>query len=145
MKQTATVVEDSGDFAVIKVERSSMCDGCHKKGCDGGCSIYSVFGGDKSFTAEALNRAGAKKGDTVVVETSDKNVYLSSFLVFILPLILGFVTYSLINGFFGEHIAVLCAVGVFAVYFVVLSLFEKLGKKSSSSKLVIVSIENKDA
>lgn len=140
MRQTATVVKDGGEIAVVRVDRTSMCDGCHKNGCDGGCSVYSIFGGDKSFTAEAVNRAGAKKGDTVIVETADKNVYVSSFIVFILPIILAFVSYAMIKSFIGEQIAVLSAVGVFAVYFAGLAVAEKVLKNRKKSRLEIVTV-----
>lgn len=128
MKQKATVVKAEGTLAVISVMRSSMCDGCHKN-CDGGCSMHKIFGGDKKFEAEALNKIGAEAGDRVYVETPDKDVLSGAFLVFILPLIIAFVSYAVADIFFESNISFGVAFGVFILYYVILAVTESVRRK----------------
>ncbi len=141
MRQKATVVSTDGKKAVVKVERASMCDGCHKKGCADGCSMYSIFGGDKNFSAVADNSFGATEGSVVFIETSDNKVLLSAFVVFMLPLILSFGCYFIIKNFFTEEQSLIIALSLFALYFVILSIVEK-AKKKKNPELKIVSYAN---
>ena len=82
MKQKAKVTEVMGNIVKVKADRSTMCEGCHAKGCGSECSMYKIFGANKSFEAKAENLAGAKVGDTVTVETRDSAVNISAFFVF---------------------------------------------------------------
>ena len=143
MQQKATVVSRKENTAVVKAERASMCDGCHKKGCADGCSMYSIFGGDKNFSAVADNSFGAEIGRSVIVEASDGNVLLSAFIVFLLPLILAFGIYFVARSFFTEEQSIIVALAVFALYFVSLSVIERLTKeKRPKLKIVAYADEN---
>ena len=144
MQQKAIVMSIKGNTAVVKAERASMCDGCHKKGCADGCSMYSIFGGDKNFSAVADNSFGAEIGRAVVVETSDGNVLLSAFIVFLLPLILAFGVHFVSRNFLTEEQSIIVALAVFALYFTVLSIVEKLTKEKRP-KLKIIAYADEDA
>ncbi len=142
MKQKATVVATDGKFAKIKVDRTSMCDGCHKSGCSDGCALYKIFGAKSEFTSDALNRAGAKTGDRVTVETPDTTVNLSAFFVFLLPVIIAAAVYFLTYFIPGEQYRVLLAFASFVIYFAALAIVEKK-RKSKAPKIVVTSIDGK--
>ncbi len=141
MRQKAVVDSVTDEKrALVRVERASMCDGCHKKRCGDSCAIYSVFGGDRSFSAVSQNDLGAMPGDTVIVETADRSVLFSSFIVFILPLVLMFAIYAVGARFLSERGSVLLAFAAFALYFAVITVVEKLRKPKNKPKLKIVQI-----
>ncbi len=94
MQTTATVIEIHGDKAIIEVERQAACDGCHKNK-DGGCSICTLTVASRKFEATALNKVGAKVGDRVKVDTASGRVLGYAALVFLLPIVVGFVFYFL--------------------------------------------------
>lgn len=105
-----------------------MCDGCHKN-CDGDCAMYRIFGGDRGFKAEAKNGAGAVVGDTVTVETSDKNVTLGAFICFLCPILVAFAVWFVFSRFQSGAVPTFAAMVSFVLYFLGLALFEKFGKK----------------
>lgn len=139
MKQKAKVTEVMGNIVKVKADRSTMCEGCHAKGCGSECSMYKIFGANKSFEAKAENLAGAKVGDTVTVEIRDSAVNISAFFVFILPLIIGFAAYAVAKMFLSEQMSIVSAFGAFALYFGVLALTERIRKKAVP-KLKVTSV-----
>ena len=141
MKQNAFVISADGKYAVVRVDRKSMCDGCHKSGCSDGCALYKIFGAKSEFEAEAVNKAGAAAGDKVIVEASDKTVNLGAFFVFILPIIFAVAVYFISSLFFAEEIRILAAVISFFLYFAVLAVIEK-ARKNKTPRLTITEIIN---
>ena len=139
MKQLAKVLSVDGKNATVHAERSTMCEGCHAKNCGAECSMYKIFGGSKSFEAKAQNTAGAVPGDTVTVETSDAEVNISAFIVFILPIIIGFGAYAAARTFLSETFSIIAAFGVFVLYFAALAIIEKT-RKNAVPKLKITSV-----
>ena len=94
MRKTATVIKVSGEYAEIRVERSSMCDNCSAKGEKCACSHAALLGADKGMTAQAKCLVKVSVGDTVEIETSDSKVLGYAAFVFILPLIAFAVLYA---------------------------------------------------
>ena len=139
MKQKATVINTDGDFATVKVDRVSMCDGCHKQGCADGCALYKIFGAKAEFEAAAVNSAKAKAGDLVYVELSDGAVNLNAFFVFLLPVIIAAAVYFALFFVKSEAPRIIGAVVSFILYFAVLAILEKR-KKNKPVKLVITSV-----
>ena len=86
MKTTAKVVELQGNTAMVETERTSACEGCHK--AENGCSVCSLMGSGRKLRSKAENRAGARVGDRVSVETATSRVLFYAALVFILPILL---------------------------------------------------------
>ncbi len=129
MKRTARVISVNGKYAEISAERSSMCDGCSKNGCQS-CASSKIFGTNKSFVARANNPVDAKVGDTVEIETSDKNVLLYSFLVFIVPIVFCAVTYGISSMFFeSERFPLILCGASFVLSFLIIGLIEKFHSK----------------
>lgn len=88
MKTLALVVSRTADIAVVEVERQSACEGCHKAADGESCTVCTLMGGTRKFTARAYNAAGAEVGDRVAVESRTGRVLGYAALVFLLPVVL---------------------------------------------------------
>ena len=86
MRVKAVVTEVSEKYSVVESERMSACEGCHKSA--EGCSVCSLMGSEKKISTKAINRIGAKVGDTVEIETESRRVMLYAAVVFMLPVLL---------------------------------------------------------
>lgn len=93
MLTKAKVLSIDNKVAVVEVERKSACDGCHKNETGEGCSICSLTGGNRKFSAKALNNIGAEVGDTVEITSASSRVLFYSVLVFVLPVVVGIALY----------------------------------------------------
>lgn len=143
MVQTATVKKICGKLAEIEVSRKAMCDGCHNSNCGSGCPMSSLFSSGKSMTATAVNKAGAVPGDTVEIETSDKEVLTSAVLVFILPIILGGVFFA-VSSYFGANAYLSAGLAVlgFVLPFPILKIAENKAKTKEPSIIITRIINN---
>lgn len=95
MKATAKVtalLEDG--YAVVETVRRSACADCHNNG-SGKCGHCELFFGDDRIECKAVNSAKAAIGDEVVISTRSRNIILNSFLVFVLPILVGLLGYIL--------------------------------------------------
>ena len=144
MKQIATVVSADGKYARVRVDRTSMCSGCHKSGCDGDCALYKMFGAKTEFEADAVNKADAVPGDSVYVETPDRNVNLSALFVFLVPILLAAAVYFAVSFVKNESIRILCAVASFAIYFAALAVVERIRKNKTPKLCVSEIISSRD-
>ena len=97
MKTTAKVLELQGNTAIVETERTSACEGCHK--AESGCSVCSLMGSGRTLRTRAENRAQAKVGDTVIVETATSRVLFYAALVFVLPIVLAILGWFLVGAF----------------------------------------------
>ena len=139
MKQNAKVVGTNGRYARIKVDRTSMCDGCHKEGCSDGCAMYKMFGAKTAFEADAVNLVSASVGDLVVVEASDGTVNLNAFFVFIMPIVIAVGVYFASFFLKNEAYRIIAAFASFMIYFAVLAAAEKI-RKNKTPRLSITEI-----
>ncbi len=83
LEEEGRVIGLEEGYAIVQTERGSSCDGCHSKS-----SCHSMGDTEGSIMEiRAINDMGAKVGDRVKVAI-DSIVFLkSSFLVYVLPLI----------------------------------------------------------
>lgn len=82
MTQTVRVVERlKKDLCTVEVKRESACGG-NCASC-AGCSSAN-----ESLIALAVNTAGASAGDTVVVESRNRDIYGVAALVYLVPVFL---------------------------------------------------------
>ncbi len=118
MTQIGRVVSVSRDEAKIEVRRASACgENCAM--CKGGCM-------PTKHIATVKNAAGAKAGDMVRIDTSDKDVLKSAFLVYFLPVMILFVCYGIaIIISDNELIAAAIALLGFVVGFFILRLVDR--------------------
>ncbi|HOC92783.1 MAG TPA: SoxR reducing system RseC family protein [bacterium] len=110
------VISTSSRKAVVRTVRNEACAGC------GGQSMCSAMGGGKINFVEAVNKAGASKGDRVLLEISDAAFMTGSFLIFFVPIV-GLVAGVFLGSHFGkiygwDHnaAALIFGLGVFAVF-----------------------------
>ena len=80
MTQEGKVVRCDGETAFVEVIRESACaHDCSK--CGGLC------GQQKPIVVPVVNRAGAKEGDFVRIESSTKTVLKQAFIVYMVPVL----------------------------------------------------------
>jgi len=131
MVQTAKVISKNGSLAVVEVSRKAMCDGCHNSKCEGGCAMSGLVSGGSKMTATAINEAKANIGDTVEIETSDKEVLSLALIVFIMPIIVGGIFFAVATHFgLAADISTILAIVGFAAAFP----FMKIAEKRQSAK-----------
>ena len=143
MTQTATVKSVNGDTAVIEVSRKAMCDGCHNSNCGGSCPMSGIFSSGKTMTTTAVNKIGAVAGDTVEIETEDKEVLSAALFVFLLPLIFGGFFY-VISSFITDSsvIQTVFAIIGFLFPFPFMKLLDNK-RKNAVPKITVVRVINK--
>ena len=94
METKATVISTEGEYAIVRADRKSACDGCHKQKDGGGCAMCTILGDKKALDTRAKNPVGAKPGDSVLLATESRRVIGYAALVFLLPLVLGMLFYQ---------------------------------------------------
>lgn len=80
MKEIATVVKTAGKIAVVQIEKHPECEGC---------KICAFKDGKSRVKVKALNSAKARAGERVIVQAEKDNRLLASFIVYIIPVLLG--------------------------------------------------------
>ncbi len=82
MKQIGVIIEVHEDKAVVQIKRATACG--EKCGQCSGCesTMNEVW---------AINVAGAKIGQTVIMELDDANVLFAAFVMYIVPVIMLFI------------------------------------------------------
>ena len=110
MRTIATVIETpEKGIAVIKVERQSACEGCHKASEKGGCSVCTLLGGKNAAHARARNTVDATVGDRVAIESRTSRILSYAALVFLLPVALLLAGYFIGKALGGETVALIVA------------------------------------
>ena len=87
MEETGTVTEIKGPIALVTTVAKGACHSCSARGV---CHL----GGEKTMVAEAWNRIGARRGDTVRIRLSSRSVLGAALLLYAAPLA------ALLVGFF---------------------------------------------
>jgi len=117
MKEVGKVIKKTGNLAVVEIKESSACAKCHAylPVRQAGRQAGGICAFDKSgtLTLEAIDIAGASVGDYVEAEIPGRDILLSGFLIFILPIVVFFSGYILIGAIFG---AVLLAIYLTMLY-----------------------------
>lgn len=82
MNEEGVIISVNGDTARVSAKRSSACESCESRGA---CMRI----GDTSDTMEinAINTAGGKAGDTVLISMESSSVIKIAILVYMLPVI----------------------------------------------------------
>lgn len=77
------VLRTDSEAAWVKTVRSSACEGCTAKG-----SCHSMGSGDNEMEVKALNTAGARAGDRIVLSFETASLLKATFLIYVFPIIL---------------------------------------------------------
>lgn len=67
-------------LAWVKMTRSSSCEACSERD-----ACHSMGGSDNDMEVEAINSAGAKAGDKVVITFETASLFKISFLLYLFP------------------------------------------------------------
>ncbi len=140
MLNTAVVIETDRDRAVVRVERKSACEGCHKASGGKDCAVCGLVGGNRTLDARAINSVGAEVGDTVEIESASSRVLLYAALVFILPIVLAFAGYGIayLCGSVEWVCAVSAAAGAVAALAVAAIVSRAVGRRRCDVKIIKV-------
>ena len=136
MTQNGIVIKTDGEYATVSVKRQSACDSCHAKGYCVECK--------KTMNARALNKIGAKVGDTVELESPTGTVLAYAATVFVLPIAVTFVSYVVASLFIEQIASLLVSLGFFAASFVFIYLFFNSKRIREKNTVSIVKIIKKD-
>ncbi len=75
------VLRTDSDAAWVKTTRSSACQGCTaKKSCHS-------LNGSQDMEVKALNIAGAREGDRIVLSFETRSLFKATFLIYVFPII----------------------------------------------------------
>ena len=139
MTQKAKVISTDGKYAVVRVSRKTICEGCHNT--DSSCSACFAFG-DKNAECRAVNLCGAKVGDTVTVRTESSRIIGYAALVFIAPIVIALIAYA-VSEAAGSAYPTAWALGGFLVPFGLFCLLlDRKIKRSPDTE--IVSVDNRE-
>jgi sigma-E factor negative regulatory protein RseC len=118
MRSRGIVVSIEGDKCRISVNAGAECMGCPSKN-------HCNMGEGKGKTVLAINKCGAEVSDHVIFESDPSKVLLSSFLIWILPIISMFIGYFIVNHFAQGIWPILASLAFLFSSFFVLKLIDK--------------------
>ncbi len=134
-----TVVDIQNGLAIVEYSRSDACDTCKLK------AFCFQKGGDVTkFTMK--NNLNVKKGDIIQFEISPQMRILSSFLVFILPIIFMIGSYFLCKSAIGlsENISIVVSLISIAVAFIFVKFIDGQIKKKAMIQPKMVAVINSE-
>jgi len=79
VKDQGVIVEVHGPMARVRVKRTDACESC------GNSAVCNTFGVSKDIEAEAVNTAGARVNDLVILEMRSGSLLKISFIVYMIP------------------------------------------------------------
>ncbi len=130
MLQTGIIAKQNGSLAEVEITRSSACGES--------CASCGLCPGQTSQVL-AVNSAGAKTGDTVIIDMEDKKVLGAAFLVYIVPVITLIAGYFISDALFhSEGLAILTGFIFLAVTFIVLMRLDRRLKRKYTPRIVEV-------
>ena len=88
------VIRTETETAWVKTQKTKACEGCSSRGA------CSVMGGGEDMEVEAINAAGGKVGDRVVLSFETASLLKATFLVYVFPIIC-----MLIGALIGQKLA----------------------------------------
>lgn len=134
-----TVVDIQNGLAIVEYSRSDACDTCKLK------AFCFQKGGDVTKLT-MKNNLNVKKGDIIQFEISPQMRILSSFLVFILPIIFMIGSYFLCKSAIGlsENISIVVSLISIAVAFIFVKFIDGQIKKKAMIQPKMVAVINSE-
>ncbi len=138
MREQGVVIKIKDNKATVKVDKKDECSKC-------GMCLFPK--GASSIEFEAENKISAVEGDLVEIETFKDGKLLGAVLAFLVPLLL--IGVALLLNYlviFNELITLGIALGLIAIWFVILSFIDKKLKRTVgfSTKIVQILQTNKE-
>ena len=128
-KQEIGTVEkrDGNNRYWVKIERNAACGSC--KACN--------FGKQNHIVLPAVSDTEFTVGDKVRIEMSVKKTYLSSLILYVLPIFLLLAAFFITYAISGNEMLGLCvSLGGLIVGFLVIFLLDKLLRKYTVAKII---------
>ena len=121
MEQRGVVVKLDDGYAYVKIKRQSAC-GSNCASC-AGCEVTERV-------SRVINAQNAKIGDHVRMEIKTKHIIMAAFLLYLMPLFLGFfVGITIFSLTLNDLLSVVSGIAIFAVaYLIIYILNRKLPK-----------------
>ena len=142
--EQGTIIKTNGNNAWVRVKRSTMCECCKSR------SSCETLGGGGDMEAEALNTAGGKVGDRVLLRISSKSLLKISFIFYMTP-VLALIIGAVIGNKIGEKLSLnpeLCSLllGIVtcAISFVFIKMFSKHHRNNREYMPEIIKILSSD-
>jgi sigma-E factor negative regulatory protein RseC len=138
------VIRIESGAAWVKTVKSGACKGCSARG-----SCHSLSSGDET-EVEAINEAGAKAGDRIVLSFETSSLLKATFLLYVFPILV-----LLTGALIGEEIAQYTQINpsvfsaitgfsfFFAAVFIVKTKANKLAKKNEYRPKVTKILKNR--
>lgn len=79
--EEGVVIKVGADTAWVKTKKSKACEGCSSRGA------CSVMGGGDDMEVQAINAAGGKVGDRVVLSFDTTPLLKATFLIYVFPIL----------------------------------------------------------
>ena len=129
--EVGTVDKIKGNLYYVKLSKSEKCEGC--KVCD--------FGKNKSITVPSLTEVDCKVGDSVIIRSPVKKRYLSSIIMYLIPIVVMLVCAIITYNATKDDLTVLisCAIGL-VVSFLVIFILDKLVRNKDNMPLIIKNV-----
>jgi positive regulator of sigma E activity len=122
MTETGKVIKESKGIITVRFERKTECDKCRM------CAFSKNM---TYFDLNLENTVNAREGDTVIVSVQSGAVLFSSFIVYIIPLIIAAAGFTGGYLLWGEALSVVCGAVFLALGFFSLSFLDKYLKKKN--------------
>ena len=129
--EVGTVDKIKGNLYYVKLSKSENCEGC--KVCD--------FGKNNSITVPSLTEVDCKVGDSVIIRSPVKKRYLSSIIMYLIPIVVMLVCAIITYNATKDDLTVLisCAIGL-VVSFLVIFILDKLVRNKDNMPLIIKNV-----
>lgn len=133
--ETGKVDKIKGNLFFVRLTKSQKCEGC--KVCD--------FGKNNHITIPALAEVDCKVGDDVVIRSPIRKTYLSSLIMYLIPIMIMLVSAIVVYNIFKNDLYVLiaCAVSLL-VSFLLVFILDKLVRNKKNMPLIIKNLSNKE-
>ena len=136
--EQGVVLRADSQTAWVKTVRSSACEGCSAKGsCHG-------TGSAQEMEVKALNTAGARAGDRIVLSFETPSLLKATFLIYVFPIILlvvGAALGQMLAPIIGFNASALSVLSGFAFFFTALIIVKvranKMAKKDGYQPKVV--------
>ncbi len=125
------VKETLNSHALVKSTKSSACESCSTK------DACNVMGGGNEVEIEALNTAGAKAGDTVLISFQTSSLFKLTFLLYIFPIIflfIGAITGEKLSVHWGADPSKISAIFSFLLFFISLAIVVFISRRLENKR-----------
>ena len=133
--ETGKVEKIKGNLFFVKLTKSQKCEGC--KVCD--------FGKNNHITIPSLSEVNCKVGDEVIIRSPIRKTYLSSLIMYLMPIVIMLISAIIVHNIFKNDLYVLiaCAVSLL-LSFLLVYMLDKLVRNKKNMPLIIKNLSNKE-